>query len=251
MLKKLLIIFVVLGVLYSGAWGYMAYKMGEIITQYYTIDGPAKGIAFYGEAPRISGFPFSPIITYKDGLEKDNVLIYFDTLTLSGFPIPTRSMTLEINGDISLVDKNTDIKIDADRFMVKFIVPKSLPASARKSDIANWQKDVGTLTLLDALFATKTVNIEGAGTFGLDDNLQITTDLKTKTFGYDALISFFVETGDINPFVGALTISGLNALAVDDPLTNKKYVELDIIINKSQIYLGPLTLGRAAQIVWR
>jgi hypothetical protein len=228
----------------------MAQRIDDYLTQYYTVDGPAEGIQFYGEKPVVSGFPFAPVVTYKDGFEKDNVLIYFDTLIISGFPIPSLPIMIEASGDIQLVNQNIKEKIKADKIDLKFIMPRYFPRSAQKQDIAQWQQDVGTVEIMGADFINSEVNIHGEGLLGLDQNLQLSSHLKTKTYGYESAINFFVGLGTVKPFVGALAISGLNSIALTDPTTYKNYVELTIMVKNRELFFGPIKIDSLPQIEW-
>ncbi len=250
-LKIILSIFVLLGAAYSGAWYFMAREINTYVNQYYNINGPAEGILFYGEKPDLSGFPFAPTLTYKDGLEKNNVLVYFDELTLSGFPIPHAPMTIRANGNIKMVNQNIKTDIEANEINLTFLTPKSFPQNTIKESIAAWQKDVGKIEITDMNFVTDTVNINGKGFVGLDENLQLHSGLKTKTYGYEDAIQFFVDAGTVKPFVGSLTIAGLNSLAQADEATGRQFVELDIAVANRRMYFGPIKIDDLPPITWR
>jgi hypothetical protein len=250
-LKITLSLIVLIALAYCGAWYFMAREISTYVDQYYTVDGPAEGIIFYGDKPVLSGFPFAPTLTYKDGFEKNNVLVYFDELTLSGFPIPYTPMTIKARDNIKMVNQNIKVDIEADKIDLTFLTPPSFPQNTIRENIARWQEQVGKIDITEANFIAGDVNIQGKGFIGLDKNLQLNSGFKTKTYGYEEAIQFFIEAGTVKPLVGSLTIAGLNSLAQVEEGTGKNFVELDIAVANQQMFFGPIKIDDLPPITWR
>ena len=248
-IKILLSVFVLIGAFYSGAWFYMAHVLGQKLDQFYYGDAAAMGIKLYGPEPEISGFPFAPKITYLHGFEKDSTYVSFDELIIEGFPIPSLPITMSApNGAIIEKDGMNMVMDYAD---LKFITPKSLPKSGYRYHVEKWQKEVGKINITSSKITYKDLSINSKGYLGLDSNLQLDVFLNTKTYDYETLINFFISTGTIKPFVGALTLSGMNGMAKTDEQTGEKFVDLDFVVKKQQVAFGPIKLKNLPPIQWR
>lgn len=245
-MKKLSLIFIAIiiisAVLYSSAWYYMAGKINQHVTQFYKVNGPIQGISFYGEFPEISGFPFAPRITYKKGFFTKNYTANFDTLVVSGFPIPGQIITANILGKLYIQRKDLQKSIVLKQPMVQLIMPASVPKSSYQHDIQEWQEEVGKIEIIQTLLGYDDFLFKAKGIIGLDRNLQFMANLDTRTYGYESFINFFIYTGTIKPAIGALTLSGLNAVAQTDKTTNQKFVEMNLMVQNQQLSLGPIKL---------
>jgi hypothetical protein len=249
--KITLLILVIFSGLYSGAWYYMSHVIDQKITQFYYGDAPMKKITLYGTPPRISGFPFQPKITYNGGLEKDGVKIYFKELIVTGFPIPNLPLTLSFPHGINIKNDNNNANLYFDYADVKVTTPKSVPKSGYEYHIKKWQKEVGQIKVVSSKLSSGDTIINSHGTAGLNDNLQLDLSINTRSFGYEEIINFFVSSGTIKPFVGALTLSGMNGMAQIDEASGKKFVDLDFIIKDQQMSFGPIKIATIPPIQWR
>jgi hypothetical protein len=250
-LKIILSIFILLSCVYSGAWFYMAHIINQKLTQFHYGDAPQMGINFYSEIPRVSGFPFEPKIIYRDGFKRDEIFIYFDELVIKGFPIPTRPISVSAPNDFRIKSLDGSINIALDYVDLEFIAPKSLPQSGYEFHIKQWQEEVGKIDVIRYNFASKNLIVNSKGSVGLDDNLQLDVFLNTKTFDYESFINFLVSIGTIQPFVGALSLSGMNSIAQKDKISGEKFVDLDFKIKDQQMSFGPIDITKISPIRWR
>lgn len=253
-MKKLFRIFVALLVLlplaYGGSWAVMANQIGKHITQFYDHDFEAMGGRFYGEKPTITGFPFAPVITYRDGVRHDNVDIKFSEARLSGFPLPLMPLTLNIAGDIEITELGSNSSLTLDYFKAQVQIPKSFPANNSRAAVTRWQKHNEKIDI-NLLETAKTGMVFiGNGTIGLDENLQATLNLNTKISGYEKLIAFLVETGELKPFPAALAIGTLNAMAQKDPVTGEASANITIRIQDRNLFAGPINLLKLPRTEW-
>ena len=249
-LKRVFISILVLCVLYCGAWMFMAYKTNQSLKQFYTVDAKAAGIEFYGEQPKLSGFPLVPTIIYRDGFRYNDTDFKFNSLSLKGFPIPTRPVTLKMDGNIVITNNATKQALNFDRLHLSMITPTSTPIDTTQAEIAKWQKNVGKMTVHDFLIQSRSIHITGQGYVGLDSNLQPIALLPSKVKGYEEMVSFLIKQKTIKPLVGAIALSALNGMATTDETTNEKRVEFDVKLQNRQLSLGPLNTLRLPPVVW-
>lgn len=250
-IKKTAISLLFLAVLYTGGWFFMAYKINQSMGQFYTTDAPALGYKFYGEQPKVYGFPLAPTITYTKGFENKSALVTFDELTVKGFPIPTFSLDLMIRNNLNIQDKNTRQSIDLDFLTARILIPTSLPKSSHQVDIQEWQESVGAIDVKDFTTAKSGMTIKAAGTIGLDTQLQPTLYQDATIKGHEALIEFLVETGALKPLPAALALSALNAMVQENPKTKEREVNLSIKIQDRVLFLGPMRTISLPRVNWR
>ena len=262
-IKIILGVFVLLAMAYSGGWLYMAKKINRAIDQFYLVDAPNQGIIFLDERPALTGFPLRPTIEYKGGFETNKYLFEFKKIEITGFPIPNFPVKIEVFGlearnedgellatEIILHNKNTRKFIILDHAATTFSVPQFAPQSLFRADIEKWKDEVGEIAIKDFMLERFSVKVHGNGTIGLDDNLQIDMNIKTKTRGYEDIIHFFVSHDIMNPLMGSVAMSGFNAIAQTDDESNEKFIELDFTVKNQEISLGSIKLHTLPLIQW-
>ncbi len=249
-LKRFFISIIFLFFIYCGVWLFMAYKTNQHLEQLYTVDAQSMGIQFYGEQPKMSGFPLTPTIIYRDGFSYNNSDIKFDTLSLKGFPFPFLPLTLKMDGNIIVTNNTTKQTLNLDTLLLTVTILNSTPQESTQAEMAKWQKNVGEITVRDFLIQSGSVKIRGEGTVGLDRNLQPTALLPSEVTGHEEMISFLIKQKTIKPLVGAIALSALNGMTTIDETTGQKRVEFDVKIQNRQISLGPLNTLRLPEITW-
>lgn len=234
---------------YSGAWFFAAHKINTEFDRFYNIDGPAQGIQFYGEQPQVQGFPFKPKIIYSKGLRLQNTDIHFEKVVIKAFPIPSLPLNINFTDGLSIKESNETLSVNyAD---AEFKIPSSFPKSTRHNDIKNWQEDVGTIKLTDLNIKYQDLILSSKGNLGLDKNLQFDVNINSNVYGYESLIKTLIAMDIIKPFVGALTLSGMNGMALTDEGSGQKYVNIDFNIQDQKAALGPIKLGNLPPINWQ
>lgn len=225
----------------------MGYKINETIDQFYTNN---TNIEFYGTKPILSGFPLVPVITYNKGFSTKDVKVTFSKITISGFPIPTQPLTITIKDGLGIIPTQTSKSLDLDYLKAILIIPKSLPASARKKDIRVWQEAVNHIKIQNIETAKAGMDIFAKGQVGLNENLQPILDLNSIMTGHEDMVQFLVETGELKPLPAALALSALNAMVKTDPQTNESFVDLKVRIQDRVLFLGPIRTVKLPPIYW-
>ena len=262
-IKIIIGIFILLAATYSGGWFYMAHKINRAIDQFYLVDGPNQDILFIAERPKLSGFPLTPTVTYSSGVETKNYTLAFKEIVFTGFPIPQFPMKIEIFGNdrlneqgevfrqnIEFYNLNTNNSLILEHVELIFITPESAPLSAHRVSIEKWKKEVDQIDIKNIFIKADDIKVKGQGYLALDDNLQLDVNLLTRSYNYADIVNYFVSVGTIKPFIGAMSISGLDSAAKTDPTNNEKYVELDFMVKDNLISLGPLKLKKLEPIKW-
>lgn len=248
-LKFSLGVLVFLGLAYTGAWFFMAHQINKSIDQFYNIGGPAQSIEFYGSQPNVTGFPFKPTILYEKGIRIQDTDIYFPNILIKAFPIPNLPLNI-ITPNGATVKYNNHI-IALDYIDASFKIPKSLPNSISKNDVQKWQENVGAIALLDSQIIKEDLIIKSKGLVGLNNTLQPDIALNLNLQEYGNFIKTLVEMDIIKPFVGALTLSGMNGMAFTDAKSGQKYVDIDFTIQDQKTALGPIKIGNLPPIQWQ
>lgn len=236
--------------LYCGFWLYMAQTINAEVNQFYDIDGPESGYEFYGDKPKLSGFPFTPVLSYDKGFSHGDTSIKFDTLTIETFPIFSRLVTLTIN-DIAIQSTSTQQLFEIDEFKTTLITPDYFPEELTQRQVSLWQKNVGAIDFKKIAINKNNMLIEASGPIGLDSNLQPSLNLNTKITDYDKLIHFMsAETSELSPFAASLALTVLNGMATTDETTGRKFVQLDIQIKNRKLIAGPIQTITIPKVTW-
>lgn len=245
-IKYSLIIISALALTYLGSWLHVAHISDKQINQFYTSN---KNI-MSGEKPELAGFPLTPVITYDNGIENDDLAIIFNQMSVKGYPIPYLPLKITFPEGIKITEKGNNKQVEFDNVFLNLKNPKKIPASFKENDLKTWQESVEKIEVTEVNISFNGAQITGSGYFGLDDNLQPVINLTTKIQGHQNLVNLLIEAGQIKPFAGALIISGMDALTQIDPDTNQKYVPMAIRMNNQTLKIGPLNLSGLPEIKW-
>lgn len=248
-LNIFLTIVVFLGLAYSGAWYYAAYKINRSLLQFQVSEAPAMGLEIYGGMPKINGFPFQHRITYYKGIKYKNILLAFPTLTFEGFPISGAKLKINFPNGLKALDNRKEF-FKLDKFYAEFIMPKYLPKTRLKKHLMEWQKDIGEIEFTELKIGRKEMKINAQGSFGLDTELQIKMDMAAKISGYEKFIQFFVKSGTLKPLPAAIAISALRSRAKKDSVTNENHVEFPMQIINRNFIIGPISILKLPTINW-
>lgn len=228
----------------------MAKEIKKNVVQFYQNDGPDMGLAFLGEEPTISGYPFKPVLIYTKGFESKGNSMVFPVMTVTAIPFYNQLMKISFPLGVQFDFVNSRNPIELDALVIEAIIPKSFPQSSARNDIAQWQKNVGQITIENFDVTSGVIQAKGQGVIGLDDNLQLTTNLITRTSEHDEIIAFYIENGQLKPFAGALALAALRTFEKFDDVTNENFVEVPLKISERQVYLGPARLLSLPPISW-
>ena len=137
-MKKLGAAFVILCLLmagYSGAWFYAKKRIDAEIDHLF-LSAPAKNIAFLGDKPEVTGFPFAPTLHYTDGIKVQNWQISFSDMTIKGFPIPGLPLRASFPGGIIAWIDNSEDSLALQELDITARIPLPLPQSFYADDLA-------------------------------------------------------------------------------------------------------------------
>jgi len=249
-MKKLLLIPFVLVTVYCGGWYYIAKELNNGIHQFYETDGPLLGYQFYGDKPKLSGFPFKPVVTYKKGFAKDGVNFEFDTIKIKAYPLPTQPLSANIK-NLSIQVAKSKRRYDMDQLKTTIIIPKFMPEDVTRPNIITWQKDVGQIDITYLELNKDTITAQASGAIGLDDNLQPSIDMNTLLKDYDKLLEILSEeTKEITPLQSKIALTIFNGIGKKDEESGRKYVELRIRIKDRRLIIGPLKTIKFPAVSW-
>lgn len=241
---------IVLAATYSGAWFYAAAEINKGIDQFYYQDAPDMDIEFLGEKPVVTGFPGPPVINYTGGFKTDDVMVAFDDLKITGFPLPKFPIYFEIDSPLLIENHKLEASAYVDYLQIVAIIPAKLPNSTNKADISRWQKNVGTIEVEHFATSRRSTFVKSYGNIGLDEDLQPIFQMTSNVSGYEELINLFVESEFLKPMPASLAISALNALALNNPETGRKEVTLLSNLQNNTLYLGPVRIAELPAVEW-
>lgn len=249
-LIRSLIVFALLAASYSGAWFYTAKEINKAIEQFYYQDAPAMGIEFLGEKPILTGFPAIPTINYEGGFRTPDITITFDHLRITGFPVPQLPISFEIPNTFIIQSNDAKRSFYLDYLLLTATVPSEMPNSSKKNDISLWQRNIGKIDIEHFVTIKNNMTLYANGNIGLDKELQPTFQMNSNITGYEELIKFFVQYGNLKPLPASIATSALNALAKENPETGVAEVTLLAHLQNRTFYLGPVRITEAPYIEW-
>lgn len=252
-MKKILVcltFFLMLSIVYSAGWYFMARKMNESIDQFYRKNALQLDINLYGPKPIVTGFPFAPIITYHKGFSTNQTNVIFRDMKITGFPIPNFPIKVTFDKGVLVKVNRTKYTMELDYAELNIDIPQSLPKTSYYRDIERWQNQVEKVLINNIELKKETMELKGSGYVGLDKYLQPEMLLETKIKGHDEFIEFLITSGQIEAMPAMLAKAGLNSLTKIDPETNLPYVSLNAKILDRVLFLGPVRVTKLDRIQW-
>lgn len=252
-MKKLVVLLtscLMISIVYSAGWYFMARKMGGAIDQFYYERALQLDINLYGPKPIISGFPFEPVIIYHKGFSTNNINITFPEMKIIGFPLPNFSNTIAIEKGARIKVNRTRYTMNIDSFRINYDIPGTFPKSSRRKDIDKWRSDVEKININNLEISKSQMNVTGSGYFKLDQELQPEVSLDSIIKGHGELVEFLISSGQLEAMPAMLAKAGLNSLTKIDPETNKAYVELNTRILNRTLFIGPVRITKFPRVRW-
>ena len=249
-IKSFFIVIIFLTLVYLSGWLYLAHKTNKEIDMAFEEAQTNETIEFYGEKPKVSGFPAKPSLTYKKGLKYGDMDITFDDFTVTASPLPGQDLDFKFD---NLFMRNTlsEQNLEINELSGTIKIPKSIPETMTKEHLVPWQKDVGQIYFKDIYINKNSMIARAEGPIGLDENLQPTMLLKSKITDYDKLITFMAkEASELSPIAAGVARVVLDGMAKTDETTGQKYVEFDILIKDRKLSLGPIKAIKLPKIEW-
>lgn len=248
-MKKFLIFITLLFGLYAGGWFFLAYKIQEKTDKFYMEDGPALGYVFFGDAPRISGFPFKPVISYQKGFEKSGIRVAFKEINLKFIPLAGLPLDIHLDNLVVTPGNNSNENYEIDSIDTILTIPSYLPEKATFNQISAWQKDVGNIEIKLLEMTKNNMRAKAFGVIGLDDKLQPQITFDTEIINYPELVNFITDN-DKNIRLKNLLLTILNSLSKTNPDTGERFVQIPLKLEKRRVAVGPIKTIKVPAIEW-
>ena len=253
-LKKTGIVLASLAVLlfaaYSAFWWTVSSQISRQIDTLWISMG-AGGATTTAEKPEPYGFPAPPTITFKGTVTEANGTIWnFPDLTYRGFPLPGFMMALETPQGFSIQGPMFPHPIEISEASLFVLLPHDLPGSMNSETLRVWQEKGGTIPIEYLLIKSGELNVLGQGFFALDEQLQLAGTVNARITGMESLMATLTEKGVLKGEGAVMAQSFLQMLTKVDPVTQQKFFDTQIKIQKRGVFLGPLRIGYMPEIVW-
>ena len=250
-MRKLFLFFIVLPVclviFYGAAWGLFYINVKSILEDMVTESKSNPTVTLYDEAPKISGFPFKPVITYTKGFMINGVKVTFPELIITGYPLPF--MPIEINAPkgLSLSYQTSGRKnLELTKAHLIFEMPLQMVNFDDYHQVVRWQRDFGEVKIIDTELAHEEFYLKGHGTAGLNPQLQPELLLHSKIHNHQEFAERIMRQQGLSGFASAMALSVMNALSDKNDGT----VPLDIKIKDREISIGPINAGKMPILYW-
>jgi hypothetical protein len=136
-----------------------------------------------------------------------------------------------------------------DRLAGRFAVKGTIPPGPRRSALAAWSEDGGTLELERIELEWGKLKTVGSGTLALDKDLQPEGALTATIRGHNEVIDALVGSGSLKEGDAALAKLALGLLA--KPASDGgQQINAPVSIQSGQIFVGPIRLARMPNFTW-
>lgn len=240
----------VIALAYAVFWWTVAKQISAQIDTLW-ISMTAGGAQIEGAKPEPYGFPWPPAVTFSGTITEANGTVWdLPELTLHGFPLPDSRVGLDAPKGLTLQGPlfPRPVQISLARLLV--FLPANLPRSMSIQDLSAWQQAKGEIPIEYLELRAGELNISGGGALQLDTDLQIAGSIAIRITGMEAMLQELAERGILKGQGAQAAQSFLQLLTQVDPVTQQKYFDSEIKIQRRGVYLGPLRLGSLPEIKW-
>lgn len=236
--------------LYGVFWWTVAAQISAQVDTLWVSMG-AGGAKTDAEKPEPYGFPGSPAITFKGSVTEANGTIWtFPELTYRGFPIPGFRMSLETPKGFSIQGPLFPNPIEISEGSLFILLPRDLPQSMKVAPLRAWQQKGGMIPVEYLQIRSGDLNVLGRGHLELDENLQLAGTIDSRITGMETMLQTLSDRGILKGQSAVMAQSFLQMLVKVDPVTNEKFFDTQIRIQKRGVFLGPLRIGYMPEILW-
>ncbi len=250
-MRKLFLLFVILPILlvilYCAGWLLFYLNMNHALENMVANSKNDPSVELYDEAPKISGFPKAPVITYTKGFMVDGVKVTFPEITITGYPIPFTHVEIRAPKGLNISYPNSgrkSLKLTKAHLIMQ--VPWQIITSTDYHDIVRWQRDVGEVKIIDTELNHEEFYLKGHGVAGLSGQLQPELLLHSKIENYQEFAGRILEEQGMSGFARSMALSVMDAMSNKDDGT----VNFDISIKDREIRVGPVYAGKTPIIYW-
>ncbi len=214
-------------------------------------DAATQGVVITGEKPRMTGFPGLPTIKFQGTItDATGLLMTCPEITYTGFPLPGQRMKLDLPAGVTITGYGRPEPVIVNEAHLYILLPYNLPRGVEAADMQAWQASGGAIPIESLFLRTDILKIEGQGTIGLDEKLQLSGLIDTKMVGVDALLADLAERGVMQGKSAAMAQSFLQMMIKHDPLTNEPYIQTPLRIQNRGVFLGPLRVASLPELFW-
>jgi hypothetical protein len=157
-------------------------------------------------------------------------------------------IALNVRG-LSLPTVPAPFKNPVDEIALGVTVMGAIPTAPARQAAAAWRDSGGTLELDHVALRWGTLGVTGSGTLALDPDLQPIGGFSGTIGGYDELLRALVAGGRMRAGDARLAQFALGMLAKAGP-DGRPEIATSFTIQNSEMFLGPVKLGKAPRIVW-
>lgn len=252
MLKKFSAFFVGLLVLcvlsYVGIWLYSAEKLNNVLSEFYerANDGDLQ---LYTVPPKITGFPFTPRATFREGLKYKGIDFIFEEMDVEGFAIYGLPVTLTFPEGLQIGIQNQPNLVTFSHLELSLSAPNGVP-ELYEEDLAEWHTVGGAIDINHYEATLGSLEVSGDGIIALGQNLQPLISLSASATGYEELLASLEANGNLNKATRATALLALDAVANTDPESGVKTLNIPVVVQYQKLIIGPLELFEFPEIHW-
>ena len=214
-------------------------------------DAQASGVVITGEKPQMSGFPGLPTIKFQGTItDATGLMMMCPEITYTGFPVPGSRMKLDLPAGMTITGYGLPEPVTITEAHVYIMLPYNLPLGVEAKHMQAWQASGGAIPIESLHLKTDILTVDGQGTIGLDEKLQLAGTITTKIIGMDALLADLAERKVIQGKSAVMAQSMIQMLIQNDPVTGEPFFQTALRIQNRGVFLGPLRVASLPELLW-
>lgn len=197
----------------------------------------------------ITGFPFAYTLLFRGEFNTPSYSGKIPRGVLRFSLLPKSNLYFDAESvDVTALRLPRPLKIDHFSIIVDNL--ETFPWSLSLSDMKAWQKNGGTIKILDMNLIGENLIMKGQGELNLDENLQLGGQIDTTTSGLDLLMTKWAQEKILDSNRVLMAQSVLQFLAQNDPETQKQVLALPVRFQNLGVFLGPMRVGTLSPLAW-
>lgn len=209
------------------------------------------GVRIEGPPPAVRGYPRPPSVVLSGRLIAGDSVVEFPRAAVSGSPFPGGAVTVDFPNGIALRGPVDPEIWSLGSLLVRFTVPETLPGDFTAEGLRPWAETGGKLELTEIVLTKRSLAAAGAGSIGLDRDLQPAGRLDVKMTGdFIDFLSFLKNRDVIGTKEAVVAGAVLTALSRPDPETGAGSVSASFTLQNRTLLLESLKLATMPKAVW-
>lgn len=236
--------------IYSMAW-FAFVKQAQRMIDYAWSNMTETGYTISGEKPEFRGYPFPPHLEFSGKITNQYGLsIDIPEMEYVGFPASTQVQFFDFPKGFKLVAPFLSRPLVIDGLSAQIRIPAQLPLSARPDDLREWPKQENPFRIERLVARSGMIIVDGDGTIGLSETLQLDGMLNTRVQGMNLLFDQMAMEGNFPKKDMDAAKGFLEMLSKNDPDTGQKYFETTLRIQDRGAFFGPLRIATIPELKW-